>query len=170
MTSPLSPHLNVKNTFIEFDTFSDDEACLSRKRASSCPPCMTFHPVSSLSPVSSSDKPAANLKDHGDDSHDFKNNLRCETNGEHDAGSDKEHCSSTCTGGALPSSSATSSQEPSSRSNDTPPLMRTLKRSPLSAAAKPWSSEELRNPASELPTSFIKKIQVVVRVAKFCLL
>mmetsp|Transcript_592 Transcript_592/g.1096 ORF Transcript_592/g.1096 Transcript_592/m.1096 type:complete len:274 (+) Transcript_592:64-885(+) len=169
MMSPLAPHLKVKNTFLGFGTLSEDEACLSRNRASSCPPCMTFHPVSSLSPVSSSDKPAANLKDHGDDSHDFKNNLRCETNGEHDAGSDKEHCSSTCTGGALPSSSATSSQEPSSRSNDTPPLMQTLRRSRLSATARPWSSEEQYSQALKLPTSFVENIKMVVRVAKLSL-
>mmetsp|Transcript_117494 Transcript_117494/g.228406 ORF Transcript_117494/g.228406 Transcript_117494/m.228406 type:complete len:257 (+) Transcript_117494:29-799(+) len=152
MLSPLAPPVKVKNTFIEFDTPSEDEACLSRNRASSCPPCLSFNPASSQSLLFSSDKQAANVKDQGDDSRDFSKTLHCKTSGEHDSDSEEGRCSSMCTRVTPLSSSAASSQEPSNRTNDTLPLMRTL-----------------HNQASELPTSFLKKIQVVVRVAKFCL-
>jgi len=152
--SPLAPSVKVKNTFIEFDTLSEDEACLSRNRASSCPPCMSFNLASSLSPVSSSDHP---------DSDEERRWCDLQDSDEDHPDSEEERRWSASTGATLLSSSAASSQ-------DTPPLMRTLKRSPLSAAAKPWSSEERHKQASELSTLFFKRIQVVVRVAKFCLL
>jgi len=158
MMSPLAPHLKVKNTFLGFGTLSEDEACLSRNRASSCPPCMSFNLASSLSPVSSSDS----QQDHPD-SDEERRWCDLQDSDEDHPDSEEERRWSASTGATLLSSSAASSQ-------DTPPLMRTLKRSPLSAVAKPWSSEELVNPASELSAPFLKKIQVVVRVAKFCLL
>ena len=149
MLSPLAPPVKVKNTFIEFDTLSEDEACLSRNRASSCPPRMSFN-------------------GHGDDSYDVNKNQHCKMSGQHDSDSDNGCCSSTCTGVTLLPSSASSSHESSNITNDTSLPMRTLKSSQLSAAAKPWSSEERHKHESDFPSFFLKQVKVVVRVAKFC--
>eukprot|EP00419_Tripos_fusus_P087253 CAMPEP_0172856856 /NCGR_PEP_ID=MMETSP1075-20121228/64281_1 /TAXON_ID=2916 /ORGANISM="Ceratium fusus, Strain PA161109" /LENGTH=282 /DNA_ID=CAMNT_0013704097 /DNA_START=58 /DNA_END=902 /DNA_ORIENTATION=- len=142
--SPLALHLTVKDASPDVGNLGEDEACQN-------PPCMSFKPASLLSPVSSSDRLTANVEDHVDDSSNFNRNLRCKTSGEHDSDSGRWRRSSTSTEVTLLSSSAASS--PSNGTNDTPPLMQTLRRSRLSAAARPWSSEEQHNQAPQLPTS-----------------
>mmetsp|Transcript_590 Transcript_590/g.1090 ORF Transcript_590/g.1090 Transcript_590/m.1090 type:complete len:267 (+) Transcript_590:58-858(+) len=162
MMSPLALHLTVKDASPDVGNLGEDEACQN-------PPCMSFKPASLLSPVSSSDRLTANVEDHVDDSSNFNRNLRCKTSGEHDSDSGRWRRSSTSTGVTLLSSSAASSREPSSGTNDTPPQMQTLRRSRLSATARPWSSEEQYSQALKLPTSFVENIKMVVRVAKLSL-